>query len=136
MTQVQVGGSMSITSSGSPLTTPPPITDEPTWFAETAVSVADADVTGLIVPLQRGARLTGRVEFDGAVERPEPAALARISIIADRADGAVSGTPFSSVPPGRADESGTFKTYGLPPGRYLVRAARCPGRMDLEVRDE
>jgi len=126
MTQVQVGSSMTITTSGSPVATPPPVTDEPTWFAETAVSVADADVTGVIVSLQRGARLTGRLEFDGTIERPEPAALARISIVAERADGATSGTPFTSIPPGRADESGTFKTYGLPPGRYLVRALAGP----------
>ena len=122
MTQVQVGSSMTISSSGSTITTPPPITDEPTWFAETAVSVADADVTGLIVSLQRGARLTGRLEFDGAIERPQPAALTRTSILTERVDGGASGTPFTSIPPGRADESGIFKTYGLPPGRYLVRA--------------
>ena len=132
MTQVQVGSSMTISSSGNPLSTPPPITDEPTWFAETAVAVADADVTGVIVSLQRGARLTGRLEFDGAIERPEPSALTRITISADRADGATSATPFTSVPPGRADESGTFKTYGVPPGRYLVRAFGAPAAWTLK----
>jgi hypothetical protein len=125
MTQIQVGTSMVMTSS-SAATGPLPVPDDPTLFASAPISVGDTDVAGVVVPLRRGARLTGRIEFDGTRERPEPAALPRIPIVAERADAATSGSPFTSVPPGHADESGAFKTYGLPPGRYFIRAGGAP----------
>ena len=80
MTQIQVGSSVVMTSgsSGTPPTVPPPIPDDPTMFAQTAVSVGDRDVTDVIVTLQRGARVTGRFEFDGALERPNATALMRV----------------------------------------------------------
>ena len=124
MTQIRTGNSITITSTGAGLS-PQPIPDDPTWYAEVPVSVADADVSGVVVPLQRGARLTGRLEFDGAAERPEPAALTRIIITTAQADG-TPVNPLTAVPPGRADETGTFKTYGLPPGRYFVRVNTAP----------
>jgi hypothetical protein len=123
-TEIRTGSSVMVTMRGAGMT-PAPIPDDPTWYADVAVSVTDADVSGVVVPLQRGARLTGRIEFDGSAERPEPAALTRILITTAPAD-ATPVNPITAVPPGRADESGTFKTYGLPPGRYFVRVNTAP----------
>jgi len=127
ITTIQAGGSTIVSSvSGGPGATQPPISDDPTLFGEATVAVADRDVNDVVVTLQRGARLTGRFEFDGAAEKPAGAALTRIPIILDRADASVTlGSNF--VPPGRADESGVFKTYGMPPGKYLVRAGAPSG---------
>jgi len=126
-TQVQVGSTMTISTSGSPSAGPPPIPDDSTMYAEVPIAVADRDVTDVIVPLQRGARLTGRLEFEGGRDRPDGAALARVPILPERADAASIGEgPFMSIPPGRADESGAFKTYGLPPGKYIVRVGGAP----------
>jgi hypothetical protein len=132
LTQMQVGSSMimSTSSAGGP---PPPIPDEPTVFADVAVGVGSQDVSGVVVPLQRGGRITGRVEFDGVKERPDPQALARIPVMLERADGLALGSSFQSIPPGRVDETGAFKTYGVPAGTYLVRVGGAPSGWSLKA---
>jgi hypothetical protein len=127
VTSVQVaGGAMVMTSSGTP-GAPPGIPQEPTLWASVAVGVADTDVTGLTVALQSGARLTGRLEFDGVKERPDAQALVRIPIVIERADHSSGPVgPGMGIPPGRVEESGTFKTYGIPGGKYLVRVLGAP----------
>lgn len=128
VTSVQVGGSaMIMTSSGNPRAAPPPIPPEPTLWANVSVGVTDTDVTGLSVVLHSGARLTGRLEFDGSRERPDPQALVRVSIVVERADrSGIPAGPGAAIPPGRVEESGTFKTYGIPGGKYFVRAGGAP----------
>lgn len=131
MTQMQVGSSM-IMSTSSAGGSPPPIPDDPTLFADAAVGVGSQDVSGVVVPLQRGGRITGRVEFDGVKERPDPQALARIPVMLERADGQAMGGSFQSFPPGRVDETGAFKTYGVPAGAYLVRVPGAPSGWSLK----
>jgi uncharacterized protein (DUF2141 family) len=49
-------------------------------------------------------------------------------VTAERADAGSPGEGFlQGIPPGRIDESGAFKTYGLPPGKYFVRIGAPPG---------
>ena len=116
--------------------TPPTTPDQPTMYAEAAVAVADRDVNDLVVTLQRGARVTGRFEFDGAADRPDSAALMRIGVTLDRLDAALAATPaanpFIVVPSGRADDTGAFKTYGVPSGRYIVRVGGAPSGWTLK----
>ena len=51
----------------------------------------------------------------------------RVPIMLERTDAAPPGPgPFNTVPPGRADESGAFRTYGVPPGKYIVRVGSSP----------
>jgi hypothetical protein len=130
MMQIQVGSSMVMTSSSGPPNpaAPPPISDEPTMFAELPVGVGNADVSDLLVTLQRGARMTGRLEFDGTRDRPDATALTRVLITLDRVDAlATPGVFVGNVPqPGRADETGAFKTYGVAAGRYVVRVGGAP----------
>lgn len=128
ITQIQVGSSTVMTSaSGAPNpSAPPPISDDPTWFAEQPLTIGNRDVTDLLLTLQRGGRITGRFEFDGVRERPDAAAVMRVLIALDRADAAPPAGPFNTPPPGHADESGAFKTYGVAPGRYVVRVSGAP----------
>jgi hypothetical protein len=101
-------------------------------FAEQPVTIGNRDATDLLLTLQRGARMTGRVEFDGMRERPDTSALTRIQILLDRADAMPATGPFSTPTPGHADETGTFKTYGVAPGRYVVRIAGAPAGWTLK----
>jgi hypothetical protein len=95
------------------------------------VVVGDRDLNGIVVLLQHGGRLSGRVEFDGSHDRPDATALSRIPVMLDRAD--LSSTPLpglpgnSGPPPGRVEANGTFKTYGQAPGKYLLRVGGAPG---------
>jgi hypothetical protein len=124
MTQIQVGGGMVMTSAGPAggPPAPPPMSDDPTLVADTPVTVGSRDVADLLVTVQRGPRLTGRVEFDGTRDRPEAAALTRIAVTLDSVDAGLPVMGFVPTPVGRADETGAFKTPGVAPGRYIVRA--------------
>src|SRR5262249_14690826 len=89
MTTIQVGGNtMGFSSSASdPLqNTLPPIPDDPAFYANTGVVVGDRDLNGIVVMLQRGGRLSGRVEFDGTRDRPDATALSRVPVTMERAD--------------------------------------------------
>jgi hypothetical protein len=52
--------------------------------------------------------------------------LARIPIAVERADRNTFVGPGVGIPPGRVEESGTFKTYGIPGGKYFVRVPGAP----------
>jgi len=129
-TQIQVGGSMMISSmSSNPA--PAPIPDDPSLYASVDVGVSNSDVKGVIVGLQRGGRVSGHLEFDGTLDRPDGATMARTLVTLDRVDalpfsGSVFGGMSAFVPAGHPDETGAFKTYGQAPGRYLVRVAVPP----------
>jgi protocatechuate 3,4-dioxygenase beta subunit len=130
MTQIQMGSMMVMTSSSGPANpspAPPAVTDDPTMFAEASISVGNRDVTDVLVTLQRGARVTGRFEFDGTRERPAASALVRVPISLERQGPVAAPTLFgNTIPPGRADETGVFKTYGVPAGKYVVRVIGAP----------
>ncbi len=109
---------------GAPATPPqpPPLPVEPTLWATTSVSVNDRDLTGLVVTLRGGARLSGRIAFEGAAEKPAPEQVQQTSI---------SMTPVASSPSvasvaKRVEPDGAFATNGYPPGRYLISAALPP----------
>lgn len=93
-----------------PATGPP----APALFGELPVTVASEHVDGLSVSLQPGARLVGRVVFEGATQPTAPQ-IQRV---------AVSVRPLSGTVPGagdaRVDASGAFQTNGFPPGRYHI----------------
>ena len=115
---------------------PPPIPDDPALYANTPITVAASGTDNVIVILERGGRVSGHLEFDGTKERPDGAALSRVPVILERADNAtifspnIAGTP--TAPPGRVDETGTFKTYGQPPGKYLFRIGGAPSGWTLK----
>jgi hypothetical protein len=124
MTQIQIGSSMMITSSsGVPNAAPTPIPDDPTFAADVPIAVGETDLNDVLVSVQRAPRMTGHFEFDGNAVKPDAAALSRINVSVSRADGVSSGSVFIAGPFGHGDENGQFKTYGIPPGRYVVRAS-------------
>lgn len=122
-TMVAAGGGTVITSSG-PAGGPapaPPITPDPTLCAQVPVIVGDRDVANVIVPLAPGPRVTGRLEFDGTAEKPSLTFLTTVRILLEPADGSRLQDSTLSFQTGHPNEDGTFSTYGVPPGRYVLR---------------
>ena len=85
-----------------------------TTWAERPVSVTNRDVE-LNLTFETGARISGRVEFDGAESAPTRDELTGSPLIIERADGVaadIRGVYF---------DGGRFSTIQMVPGRYLVR---------------
>ena len=119
-TVIQVGNSTISTSSGP--STPAPIPPEPTYWTSMSVVVGASDVTGLSVSLRTGARVTGHLEFDGAAQKPAGDRLIQTVVTLDSADGRVTSSNSFTLTRGVVDNTGQFKTYQLPAGKYLLRA--------------
>jgi hypothetical protein len=129
MTRVSVARSGTMTISGAPAvpaTAPPPVPADATLVARMLLGVGDRDVTDLIVTLSPGPRVSGRLEFEGSTERPAPASLTGMRIMLDRSDGSASPDTLLATQTGHPDEDGQFKTYGVPPGRYVLRVNPVP----------
>jgi protocatechuate 3,4-dioxygenase beta subunit len=106
------------TSLGPTTTTPPPLPTEPTLWASVPLTVAEADVAGVSLVLRHGARVTGRVEFEGTRTPPTPDQLQRMSVTLQPLDARTIG----GVTIGRVTADQQFRTLGYTPGRYLVTA--------------
>jgi hypothetical protein len=119
MTTTIQTGSSTISSSigGAPR---PPISDEPTYWASLPVTVGDKDVTDLAMTFRTGARLSGRLEFEGAAVKPTTERMGQAIIIVSNADGRTTSSQFT-LTNGVIDATSSFKTYQLPPGRYVLR---------------
>ena len=124
-TMMSTGSTTIVTTAPGAATPPLPLPAEPTLWATVPVGVGETDVSDVVVVLRPGARISGRLEFDGAAEKPDQARMQRIPVLVERAD-RVSPPPMQSIPSGRVDASGTFKTYGVPAGQYFIRIAGAP----------
>lgn len=90
----------------------------PTVWGQRSVEVEDRDLKDIVVTLQRGASISGRVVFEGPSARPPADVLARTPVLVETADGRNLGSLF---PLTGIDPDGTFRSAGLPPGKYIVR---------------
>jgi len=83
-------------------------------FAALPVTVVDTDISDLGLVLRPTARVAGRIEFDGASERPQLRSLGQFLRL-DPLDGHFERLTV------QADATGTFSFANVPPGRYFVR---------------
>jgi hypothetical protein len=90
---------------------------EPTLWAELATSVVDGDVTGLMLPLRVGPRVSGRVEFDGTTAKP---ALNRVPPPVSINLSPVGGRSTVPLTQPVVSDNGQFASMSLPPGKYIV----------------
>jgi carboxypeptidase family protein len=106
------------TSVGPSTAPPPPLPTDPTLWGTLPVTLSEADVTGLNVTLRAGARVTGRVEFEGTTAAPTADQLQRMTVTVQPLDARAAAL----VSPGRVSADGQFRTQGYAPGRYYVTA--------------
>jgi len=104
----------------TPPTPPAPqMPADPVLWGQATVAVNDTDVTNLAVTLRTGARISGRIIFEGSLAQPTPEQLQRMTISVTPADGSASFVTTTS----RANSSGQFNTVGYTPGRYTISAS-------------
>jgi hypothetical protein len=102
----------------------PPSAGDTLWLKEhVSVEAEDLDLT---LSLARGARLSGRVVFDGASPPPLARQLEGMPITVLAADGADPG----SIPLSGVEADGRFHLVGVPPGAYELETS-----FDLSFRD-
>jgi hypothetical protein len=109
---------MSVVSTSTSADSPSTPTSEPTLFADVPVSVADRDLSDLAVTFREGARVSGKIAFDGAAAPPTPAQLQRMIVNLAGVD-----TMSVSFSQGSTRPDGQFTTSGYPPGRYFVNVS-------------
>lgn len=102
----------------------PVLPKETLLWGEQTVVVSEADVSGVSVALQTGARIRGRAEFTGAGAKPTATLLGTIGLTLDRADGRPATHPGAGR--GRVESDGQFATVGVPDGRYVLRVTGLP----------
>ena len=125
-TTVIQAGNTTIFSGGGP-SVRPPIPDEPTWWAAQSIAVAESDVSGVSVTLRSGARISGRVEFDGSAARPDPSRLQTTFITIDPGDGrTIGGSLAFNIRQAQLDAEGRMTSYQQPAGTYVIRPS-APG---------
>ncbi|HYN07063.1 MAG TPA: carboxypeptidase-like regulatory domain-containing protein [Vicinamibacterales bacterium] len=86
-------------------------------WASTDLNVSGQNITDIVIALQPGMSLTGRVSFEGTTI-PPPTDLTRVRVnLATRGQQLFEG---GAVPPAQVDVSGNFTINGVAPGRYSI----------------
>jgi hypothetical protein len=98
----------------------------PTRYANANVTVGSTATVDVALRLREGAKLSGRVEFEGTTPPPAPDQLQAMTITLNAIDGrggGGGGFPGAPAAPGRVGQDGQFATQGYAPGRYFVAPA-------------
>ena len=105
-------------------TVPPPTDPWPSLYAELPISVGSSHVEGLEVELRPGARVGGRIEFEGAA--PPPAEIQRMSVALAPLNGRLPEVSIRPAPGAAVNAAGRFHTGEYPPGRYHLNVNAAP----------
>jgi hypothetical protein len=86
-------------------------------WASTDITVSGQNITDLVIGLQPGMALNGRVSFEGT-SLPPPTDLTRVRVnLTGRGQQLFEG---GAMPPAQVDASGRFTIAGVAPGRYSI----------------
>jgi hypothetical protein len=86
-------------------------------WASTDLTVSGQNITDLVIGLQPGMALNGRVSFEGT-SLPPPTDLTRVRVnLTPRGQQLFEG---GGMPPAQVDASGRFTIKGVAPGRYSI----------------
>ncbi len=120
-------GVVRIVGGGGEVAGPPPEGDTLWIKAPIVVEARDVELT---LGLNRGARLSGRIVFEGTSAQPAASELERTAVHIFAVDGAELG----AVPIGGLGPDGRFRTVGLPPGAYELHLSGRRGFSGWQVR--
>jgi len=95
------------------------VAEAPRLWAMSDVTVDGRDVANLVLTLQPGMTVSGRVAFEGSTAQP-PTDLSRVRVSITPADPAGTMRHLASSANGRADASGKFTISGVSPGKYRL----------------
>jgi hypothetical protein len=98
---------------------PAQASEAPRLWAMTDVTVDGRDIANLVLTLQPGMTVSGRVAFEGSTAQP-PTDLSRLRVSISPADPSVTTRQLASSANGRVDASGKFTISGVSPGRYRL----------------
>ncbi len=98
------------------------------WAAADIV-VEGRNISGVVLALQPGLTVSGRVEFRGAAQPPADMTSVRVSLA--RVDQTPGSRELPGPATGRVDETGRFTIEGVVPGSYRLNAA-APGGWSVE----
>jgi hypothetical protein len=97
-------------------------------WANEPVSVGENGVSGLVVGLNRGLTVRGRLQYAGAAPQPPAQQLQRAGVILNPIN--FVRMPFSVA--GVVAQDGAFVAQGLAPGKYTVNVPALPGYPTLK----
>jgi hypothetical protein len=86
------------------------------------VSVDGRNVSNVVVALQPGVAVSGRIVFDGATQQP-PADLTRLRVTLQPVVAPGTSGEIASAAAGRVDAEGKFTIASVVPGRYRLTAS-------------
>lgn len=91
-------------------------------WALTDLSVGGVDQSGVVVRLEPGMMLSGRIAFEGTTLQPPPD-LSRVSLRLSMAPNPTGMTVSINPATAQVSADGTFMFAGVTPGRYLLSGA-------------
>jgi hypothetical protein len=94
-----------------------------TYSDATQFEVTDADVSGLVVKVHRGASVSGTVSVEGTTDRAIVARITQLNLNASVRAAPGAATDQLSAPnfvSGRVNADGTFRFAGLKPGKVVI----------------
>jgi len=89
------------------------------FWAMADVSVDGAPVSNVVLNLQPGMTLSGKIEFKGSVALP-PTDLTRVRLNLTPAPSALTTTVVMGLPAAQVDATGKFTFTGVTPGSYRI----------------
>jgi protocatechuate 3,4-dioxygenase beta subunit len=96
-------------------TGPPSPANDPLWASQ-VISVGDQDVAGLVVGLNRGLTVSGRIEFSGTAQPPQAAQQQRMAAVLMSLESGVRQRVFQ----GSLQPDGSFSIGGVIPADYVL----------------
>jgi hypothetical protein len=97
-------------------------------WANEPITVGENGVSGLVVGLNRGLTVRGRLQYVGAAPQPPAQQLQRAGVILSPVN--FTRTPFSAS--AVVAQDGSFVAQGLAPGKYTVNVPALPGYPTLK----
>ena len=89
---------------------------DPAWWASETITVGATDITDLSIPLRPGRRVSGRVDFDGLIVRPD-FARSRFELWLEPIDRRMAASTQTAM---FVEADGRFMSEALPAGRYRI----------------